>query len=245
MAKFRQRNYLEKMTQGDAWKDWARDCKNGSLKVGSTESEHRENKDLFARISSREAFKTVVKDIFFDDDEFSEYAASTFHQGSIPYALQTALWEEGLKNGVQFNPLDRDALEANRTIKRDGERLIIEESVKVKKLISLENPGEIFLQNDSNENGCLLEAKARYVVSKNEGKWETQVSDIIFDYKDNRANKYFDKRNVFTRIKDWFKNKFGINEEKDISSFAREPKFIFLQSKEDNSGSYCNKEFSL
>ncbi|ODN43012.1 hypothetical protein [Piscirickettsia litoralis] len=92
----------------------------------------------------------------------------------------------------------------------------------------------------------MLEAKAKYVVRKHDGKWEAQTVDVIFDYKNEKMKKYLDNRGGHTRLKDCVKNVFDRNQEKKTIT-KREAKYLFLTAEQDNKkvGRYMDKSIEI
>lgn len=229
MAKFRQRDYLVPVNPNDSncLRDFSRDFGTDGFSMDSQNSD--EVKRDFTETDSVEAFKDNVKKHFFNDDDFFKFTMSHLHQGGIPYSLQRAMLatlKDKYDGGVI---LRQNQVDANRVFKIEGESLVIEESVKVKNLYDLSRNQSKF---NNEENTPLLEAKAKYVIRKHDNKWEAQVVDVIFDYKNDAMKECLDNRQISTKIKDWFKALFGLNREKD-TTHKREPKFLFLTTENE------------
>ena len=228
---FRQRDYLNPINPvpNNVLADFNRGFSSNNLSMGQTKQEKECNKEAFSNVNQIDDLKKLIKNTMIDDDSFAEFCINFLHQGGVPYALEAAIKKEANRNDTV--PLGDD-LASQRSFVIDKEQLVIEETVSIKNLRRKEDPESLLFRNEKNE--LLLQAKAKYVISKNSNKYEAQATDVIFDYRRPQMKDYLDKRNVFTKIKDWFKSVFKLNTEKDISTVHREPNFLFVTTEKEN-----------
>ena len=241
MPKFRQRDYLNPISFGQAnlLEDFKRGFSSGDFTMGDN-PEDIAAKNAFSKCKTNEELRSLFKSQMINDEFFPDACAMFLHQGAVPYALSTAIREEVTSNAGTISDYSGD-MKSNRTFKVEDGRLFVTEKVSVMNLRNPSDPSEPMFEEDG---GSLMDAEARYVISKKQdGFWEAQVKDVSFDYHNETLKQFTDKRGVLTRIKDWFKSKLGMNEDK---AFSREPDYLFKKNLDDKTqveaSVYCGKE---
>ncbi|TNF65516.1 MAG: hypothetical protein EP298_12395 [Gammaproteobacteria bacterium] len=205
--------------------DYQRDLSAGNLEIGKNKDDINQHKDDAQAIT--EANFSECLERYFKDKEFASFAKQYLHQSGILYLLKAAIIKEAAEKGYH---IDQNDIQVKVSIKEDQGNLVIDEAVEIMKIQKFDHEyGGLRSVAEAEDSDYLLKAEAKYVVAHDtdNNRWKGQIKDTTFDYKDDKTQEALDDRSITTRIKDWFKGKFNLNQKSQSNTFNPDSKYIF------------------